>query len=240
MAYKAVINDNYLCHVNFNHDKLGRFAPGDGDHDGQTEYRDAVRKARNMSRLGESSREARDRLDSYYRNEGGSNYKSSKTTPMGSSRSRNPYVDNNGNLTEAGERRFEAEKKANALKSKKNRVEDVNDLKDPNRWVREDIKNMNELARASKEASDSTSRLIDEIFPDKKSPKADLSSMSDQEIRQILNRERLEREYDDMFNPPIPNKGKEFVKKSLKVGSIVSSQAIAGLTIAGLIVALSA
>ena len=34
MEYKAVFNDQCLYHVNNNHDKLGRFAPGDGDGDG--------------------------------------------------------------------------------------------------------------------------------------------------------------------------------------------------------------
>lgn len=240
MAYKAVYNgDNELYHINLNHDKLGRFAPGDGDHDGQTEYRDSIRKIRNVSRLGESSRVARDRLDSYYKNEGKGYYKSSSKGPSATDRSRNPYVDDNGKLTPAGERRWDAEKKANALKSAKNRVKDEEDLIDPKRWVREDVENMRDLAKASKEASDSTSRLIDEIFPDKKMPKKDLSDMTDQEIRQILNRERLEREYDDVFNPPVENKGKKFVKDALKISSIVSTQAIAGLTIAALIVKLA-
>ena len=33
--YKAVINDNYLCHYNKNHSKAnGQFVSGDGDGDG--------------------------------------------------------------------------------------------------------------------------------------------------------------------------------------------------------------
>ena len=35
MVYKAVINDNYLCHYNHNHSKAnGQFVSGDGDSDG--------------------------------------------------------------------------------------------------------------------------------------------------------------------------------------------------------------
>lgn len=239
MAYKAVINDtNSLYHLNMNHDRYGRFATGDGDHDGQTEYRDSIRKVRNVSRLGESSREARDRLDAYYRNEGGVHYVSSGSSKMGSSRSRNPYVDNNGRLTDAGERRYEAEKRANRQKSSKNRV-DEDALLDPKKWVKDDIKNMEDLAKETRNISDDTGRLVDKIFKTKPKERLDLSHMSDQEIRQILNREQLERQYNDVFNKPEENKGKEFVKTALEVNSIIAAQVVTGLTIAQLIMALA-
>jgi hypothetical protein len=46
----------------------------------------------------------------------------------------------------------------------------------------------------------------------KKGARFDLSQMSDQELNSILNRERLERQYDEYFNPPQINKGWEIVK----------------------------
>ena len=228
MSYKAVINDNnYLVHYNKNHDRFGKFARGDGDGDGQTEYQDSLRRK-------SDSKAARDRLDAYYKNEGKENYTSTKKGPSGSNRSRNPYVDNDGNLTPAGERRWEAEKLANRQKSKKNQV-DEDALKDPNKWVKDDLNTVKELAKSTKELSDTGIKLVDQIFPTKQNEKIDLSKMSDQELRQILNREQLERQYNDMFNKPQENKGKEFVKKALEINSTIAGTAVTGLTIAWLI-----
>lgn len=227
-TYVAVVNGQALAHVNYKHGYHGWFARGDGDGDGQTEYQDSLRRK-------SDSQDARDRLDSYYKNVGGAHYKSSRSGPSGGNRSKNPYVDKDGNLTELGEKRFEAEKRANRQKSKKNRVEDENDLLDPKKWVKDDLNNLKEVAKASKDASDATSRLIDDIFKDKPNQRLDLSSMSDQEIRNILNRELLERQYNDMFNKKQENKGKEYVKKALEINSTVAATAVAGLTIAVLI-----
>lgn len=229
MAYKAVFNDgSSLYHLNLNHDKFGRFTFGDGDHDGQTEYRDSLRRRAD-------SQAARDRLDEYYTNVGKGAYKSSSRGPSGSNRSRNPYVDNEGNLTAAGQRRYEAEKRANAQKSKKNRVENEEDLKDPKKWVNDDINTMKDLAKANKDLNDATKKMVEEIFPDKKGERLDLSEMTDDEIRRLVNRERLERDYNSLFNEPQKNKGAEFVKKTLEVNSVITSQVIAGLTIAALV-----
>lgn len=45
----------------------------------------------------------------------------------------------------------------------------------------------------------------------KRGPRKDLSSLSDKELQQILNRERMEREYDSYFNTPEESKGQKFV-----------------------------
>ena len=50
----------------------------------------------------------------------------------------------------------------------------------------------------------------------------DLSKMSDKEMRDRINREFLERQYDDMFNPQKQAKGKENVDAVLSmVGTTV-------------------
>lgn len=227
-TYIAVVNGKSLSHYNKNHGYHGWFAPGDGDGDGRTEYQDSLRRKTD-------SVEAVKRLDSYYKNVGGrENYRPKNNTPSGSKRSANPYVDKNGNLTDAGKKRYEAEKHANALKSKKNRV-DEDELLDPNKWVKDDINTMKELAKASKDASDESIKLIDKLFKTKPNEPLDLSNMTDNEIRAILNREQLERQYNDIFNKPQENKGKAFVKKTLEINSSVAATAIAGLTIAYLI-----
>ena len=223
-------NPTYLVHMNRNHDRLGRFATGDGDGDGKTEYRDSLRRK-------SDSQEAVDRLDSYYKAFGDRENYTTRSGPSASNRSANPYVDKNGNLTEAGKQRLAAEIKANRQKKPGNRA-DEEALNDPKKWVQDDIKTLTELAKASERASDESVDLIDRIFKDKKNPRLDLSNMSDKEIRDAINREIIEKQYNDLFNKPKENKGKKFVKDTLAINSVIASQVITGLTIAGLIIAL--
>ena len=62
---------------------------------------------------------------------------------------------------------------------------------------------------------------------EKKAPRADLSKLSDNELRQILNREEMERRYDSYFNTPVENKGQKFVT-GLGIGLTVTA-ALAGI-----------
>jgi hypothetical protein len=41
--------------------------------------------------------------------------------------------------------------------------------------------------------------------------------MSDKELRDQINRELLERQYNDVFNPPQVSKGREFASKTLEI-----------------------
>lgn len=59
MIYKAVINDNYLCHYNKNHSKAnGQFVSGDGDGDGVANDH-ANRSKNNGGKSSRSSRESK-------------------------------------------------------------------------------------------------------------------------------------------------------------------------------------
>ena len=65
-------------------------------------------------------------------------------------------------------------------------------------------------------------------------PRKDLSKLSDQELQQILNRERMERQYDDYFNPPRETRGKKFVDgtvSALKITGIVLGIVASGVAI---------
>ena len=44
----------------------------------------------------------------------------------------------------------------------------------------------------------------------------DLSNMTDQEMRNQINREILERQYNDMFNPRKESKGREYASRTLE------------------------
>ena len=56
----------------------------------------------------------------------------------------------------------------------------------------------------------------------KKGEKTDLSQYSDQELRRIIDRARMESDYDRLFNPSTESKGEKFVK-GLGTGLTVAS-----------------
>ena len=63
----------------------------------------------------------------------------------------------------------------------------------------------------------------------------DLSNMSDKQLRDKINRELLERQYNDVFNPkPTPQKsrGKEAVNTALEIGGGILAVGSSALTIA--------
>lgn len=81
---------------------------------------------------------------------------------------------------------------------------------------------------STKKAVDSTSSLVGqaknlnrELAPQSK-VKLDLSKMSDQQLRDRINRANLERQYNDMFAPPATvSKGRQYVTNALEVGGTV-------------------
>lgn len=128
------------------------------------------------------------------------------------------YQNKDGTLTEAGQKRYDRDKRENASKKKDNRI-DVSSP-DPKRWAKEDLER-------SKKFTDASSSLVKEVSkferetrekPIKK--REDLSNMSDQEIRQKINRELMERQYTDLFGkeeaPKLSN-GRKYVNNILDI-----------------------
>lgn len=52
---------------------------------------------------------------------------------------------------------------------------------------------------------------ISKSMTPKRKPRKDLSNLSDAELQRILNRERMERDYDSYFNTPEESNGQKFV-----------------------------
>ena len=89
-----------------------------------------------------------------------------------------------------------------------------------NRKVMEDYYNRNnpskydtaiDIAKSSQQFIRDGSSYIKNVIPDQPRKRLDLSNMSDDELRTQVNRANLERQYNDYFNPPTVNKGKEYV-----------------------------
>lgn len=150
----------------------------------------------------------------------GSNYRfgsDSGDGPTYSYKNRYQYTktDSEGNTsteyTQAGKRRQAYEESVNNAKKKENRLDEeaVNDV---SRWIRDDSKNYLDIAKSIESGTKATNNVIDMFNKPKQGKRIDLSQMSDDELRAILNREQMERTYNSYFNPPTVNKGWEVVK----------------------------
>lgn len=134
------------------------------------------------------------------------------------------YQNADGSLTDAGKRRYSTDVAANAKKKKDNRLPEES-LNDPNRWVKEDrertkrvVDSGNQMAGNLKILNDKSMRI-----QARRTPKMDLSKMTDQEMREQINRAMLERQYDDMFNPKKVYSGREAVGDTLEIaGSVLA------------------
>lgn len=136
------------------------------------------------------------------------------------------YQNEDGSLTPAGKERYSRDVRENNAKKKDNRIQI--DGPDPNRWVREDISRSKKLIDNT---SDITGKLNQAIFNrSKKRAKMDLSNMTDQQLRDRINRANLENQYVDMFGPETVSKGRRYAKTILDaVGTVlgVGSSALA-------------
>ena len=142
------------------------------------------------------------------------------------------YENPDGTLTEAGKKRYETLKRRNAQKPKDKRAKEE-DLKDPEKWVEDDrrgAKNVADSARNLTRSLQDIERVTDRSS--KKNKKMDLSEMSDKELRDAINREMLERQYNQVFNPPTVSKGRQFVKDALETTGAVLGVASSALAIA--------
>ena len=132
------------------------------------------------------------------------------------------YQNPDGSLTAEGQRRYDAELRRDSQKKKENRAKDPADLRDPDKWVKEDIQNTKNVADASEKF---IRDLQDANRPTYKDKKFNLSSMSDDDLRKRIQRMQMEEQYSRLMN----NKGREiskgraFIDNTLKyAGSLVA------------------
>lgn len=136
------------------------------------------------------------------------------------------YQNKDGSITEAGKKRYARdarEKDFNKYdessgkyykQSKKNGRSDLEF--DAARYAKEDTERSKRLVDSSRNLSNELKRTVDTSNRNRKVPKMDLSNMTDQEMRNQINREILERQYNDMFNPRKESKGREYVSRTLE------------------------
>lgn len=143
------------------------------------------------------------------------------------------YQNKDGSLTPAGKKRYDRDVRENNAKKKDNRI--IIDGPDPKRWVKEDT------SRA-KNVVDSSSNMVRELKnverntrPSPKKQKMDLSKMTDQQLRDRINRANLEKQYNELFAPteaPKVSKGREVASNILETAGTVLAITGSALTVA--------
>lgn len=123
------------------------------------------------------------------------------------------YQNTDGSLTPAGQKRYDRDQRENSGKKKGNKVGQA----DPNRWVKEDMERSKHLTDASSHMTGELKKINDKAIKEAPKNKMDLSGMSDKELRDQINRAFLEKQYNDMFNPPQVSKGREYAGKVLEI-----------------------
>lgn len=136
------------------------------------------------------------------------------------------YENPDGTLTAAGKKRYSREKEKNTNERDKNKKLSDKQVADVERWVTEDYKGNKRVAEEASNLARNSSNLVNNIKVNK--PRMDLSKMSDKELRDRINREFLEKQYNDLFNQSNKVRGKEMVSNVLStVGNVLSVAASA-------------
>ena len=143
------------------------------------------------------------------------------------------YQNKDGTLTSAGQKRYDRDRRENAAKKKENRI-DISEP-DPKRWAKEDLSR-------TKHAVDESSALVKQLktlerdySPKSSKQRMDLTKMTDQELRQRIQRELLERQYNDLFGKEEQakiSKGRELTRNTLEVAGSVLAVGSSALGIA--------
>ena len=143
------------------------------------------------------------------------------------------YQNKDGSLTPEGKKRYDRDVRENNAKKKDNRINI--DGPDPKRWAKED-------ASRAKNVVDSSSNMVRELKNVERSTrtapkkqKMDLSNMTDQQLRDRINRANLEKQYNDLLAPteaPKVSKGRQVASDILETAGTVLAIGSSALGIA--------
>ena len=125
------------------------------------------------------------------------------------------YQNKDGSLTPAGQKRYDNDTRD--LSEKKKSKYKAN----PDKWVNEDLESGRRLANESSNLSRQLKDANDRSMRNQPKVKMDLSNMSDQEMRNQINRALLEKQYNDMFAPQKTSRGREVAGKILETAGTV-------------------
>ena len=150
------------------------------------------------------------------------------------------YQNEDGTLTIEGKKRYQRDAKEQnwiigedgiaRSQSKKTKGETRN--ADPDKWVKEDLERSKRLVDAASTMNNQLNNINSRTSNNKKINRANLDSMTDKELRDRINRELLERQYNDMFTPQNKTSGKQYVGNILRGAGDVLAITSSALAIA--------
>jgi hypothetical protein len=127
------------------------------------------------------------------------------------------YQNADGTLTPAGKKRYADDTRGMSAKKK------ASHEPNPDKWVKDDISSARRLTDESANLTNKLKTMNDSGMRKRSKIKMDLSSMSDQQMRNEINRAILERQYAEMFTPQKSNKGRQVVSSILgATGSVLA------------------
>ena len=138
------------------------------------------------------------------------------------------YQNKDGSLTPAGQKRYDRDQRENRGKKKGEKV----GAADPHRWIKEDLTRSRKLTDETEQLTRKLKTANDNASRNRPRTKMDLSKMTDQEMRNEINRALLERQYNDMFAPQKTSKGREYAGQVLETAGTVLAIGSSALGIA--------
>lgn len=130
------------------------------------------------------------------------------------------YQNKDGSLTPAGHRKLEKARREN------DKTAGIN------KWVKDDTEGAKALVNAGEEATRNLQKLNKATSKARRKDTLDLSSKTDKELRDEINRTLLERQYNDLYNPKQVSKGRQAVTKTLEIAGPVLAVTGSALSIA--------
>lgn len=143
------------------------------------------------------------------------------------------YQNADGSLTAAGQKRYDRDIRENNAKKKENRA--IIDGPDPKRWVTEDLYRSKQVVDAHSYLVKELKKLEQTTTPKPTTKRLDLSKMSDKELRDQINRELLEQQYNKLFadtSATQVSKGRTILQDTLDVAGSVLAITGSALSIA--------
>lgn len=143
------------------------------------------------------------------------------------------YRNKDGSLTPAGSKRYSKDINDNLSKKKDSRID--TSKPNPDRWVKEDLTRAKRTVDASSNLVGELDKIEKDTRSKPKKERLDLSKMSDKELRDKINRELLENQYNNLFAPengPDISRGREAARKTLGVAGTALTLTGSSLAIA--------
>lgn len=143
------------------------------------------------------------------------------------------YQNKDGTLTEAGKKRYSRDIQENKSKKKDSRIDTSNP--DPRRWAREDLERTGRVIDATSKIVRQAQDVERSTVPKSTKKRLDLSNMTDKELQDRINREMLERRYNDLFAPeetPTVSKGRTAARDILETAGTVLGVAGSAVSLA--------